>query len=160
MSIGNWASEASPTLGCSIEIFRDINIFITQACETDQSNWSVRVEYISIFNPNIPSMILGMVNGYIAMDTVVPSVEILCNKLNIQPFLVKYAGIYCTLGREYFTRPPASGNIPTLGTIYTDTDIPLGRVVINSVCRGPKCVGRITWAKHAHAESQLGPVYS
>ena len=35
-------------------------------------------------------------------------------------------GIYCTLGREYFPRPPASGNIPTLGTIYTD--IPLGRV--------------------------------
>ena len=25
---GNWASEASPTLGCSIEISRDICIFI------------------------------------------------------------------------------------------------------------------------------------
>ena len=25
----NWASEASPTLGCSIEISRDIYIFIT-----------------------------------------------------------------------------------------------------------------------------------
>ena len=35
-------------------------------------------------------------------------------------------GIYCTLGREYFPRPPASGNIPTLSTIYAD--IPLGRV--------------------------------
>ena len=34
--------------------------------------------------------------------------------------------LYCTLGREYFPRPPASGNIPTLRTIYTD--IPLGRV--------------------------------
>ena len=56
-----------------------------------------------------------MVNGYVATDTVVPSVEkILCNKLNIQPFLVKYATIYCTLGREYFPRPPASGNIPAL----------------------------------------------
>ena len=77
----------------------------------DQSNWSVR---ISIFHPNIPPVILVMVNGYVTTDTVVPSVEnILCNKLNIQPFLVKYAGIYCTLGREYFPRPPASGNIPT-----------------------------------------------
>ena len=73
----------------------------------DQSNWSVREEYISIFHPNIPPVILGMVNGYVATDTVVPSVEnILCNKLNIQPFLVKYASIYCTLSREYFPRPP------------------------------------------------------
>ena len=62
-----------------------INIFITQAHETDQSNWSVGVEYISMFHPNIPPLILGMVNGYVATDIVVPSVEnILCNKLNIQ----------------------------------------------------------------------------
>ena len=62
--------------------------------ETDQKNWSVRVEYILIFHPYIPPVILGMVYGYVAMDTVVPSVEnILCNKLNIQPFLVKYSGI-------------------------------------------------------------------
>ena len=27
--VNNWASEASPTLGCSIEISRDIYIFIT-----------------------------------------------------------------------------------------------------------------------------------
>ena len=60
-----------------------------------------------------------MVNGYVSTDRVVPSVEnILCNKLNIQPFLVKYAGIYCTPGREYFPRPPASGNIPTFSAIY------------------------------------------
>ena len=82
--------------------------------------------YIDI-PPNIPPVILGMVNGYVAMDIVVPSVEnILCNKLNIQPFLVKYSGIYCTLGSEYFSRPLASGNIPTLGALYTD--IPRGRV--------------------------------
>ena len=31
-----------------------------------------------------------------------------------------------TLGREYFSRPEAEGNIPTLGAIYTD--IPRGRV--------------------------------
>ena len=37
------ASKAIPTLGCSIEISRDIYIFITQARETDQSNWSVGV---------------------------------------------------------------------------------------------------------------------
>ena len=62
-----------------------INIFITQARETDQSNWSVGVEYISMFRPNIPPLIRRMVNGYVAMDTVVPSVEnIQCNKLNIQ----------------------------------------------------------------------------
>ena len=48
----------------------------------DQSNWSVQVEYISIFHPNIPPLILGMVNGYVATDTVVPSVEnILCTLL-------------------------------------------------------------------------------
>ena len=34
---------------------------------------------------------------------------------------------YCSLGREYFPRPLASGNSPTLGTIYTD--IPIGRVM-------------------------------
>ena len=26
--LGNWASEASPTLGCSIEISRDIYIYV------------------------------------------------------------------------------------------------------------------------------------
>ena len=26
------------------------------------------------------------------------------------------------------------------------------------VCRGPKCVSGITWAKHAHAQSQFGAV--
>ena len=52
--------------------------------------------------------------------------NILCNKLNIQNSSLCNIGIYCTLGREYFPRPPASGNIPTLDTIYTD--IPLGRV--------------------------------
>ena len=28
MEFGNWASEASPTLGCSIEISRDIYMYI------------------------------------------------------------------------------------------------------------------------------------
>ena len=49
----------------------------------------------------------------------------LCNKINIQPFLVEYQ-LYCTLGSEYLTRPSASGNIPTLGVIFID--IPRGRV--------------------------------
>ena len=57
----NWASEASPTLGCSIEISR----------ETDQSNWFVGVEYISMFHPNVPPLILRVVNGDVATDTVV-----------------------------------------------------------------------------------------
>ena len=49
----------------------------------------------------------------------------LCNKINIQPFLVEYQE-YCTLGSEYLTRPSASVNIPTLGAIFID--IPRGRV--------------------------------
>ena len=49
----------------------------------------------------------------------------LCNKINIQPFLVEYRK-YCTLGSEYLPRPSASGNIPTLGAMFID--IPCGRV--------------------------------
>ena len=49
----------------------------------------------------------------------------LCNKINIQPFLVEYRK-YCTLGSEYLPRPSASGNIPTLSAIFID--IPRGRV--------------------------------
>ena len=49
----------------------------------------------------------------------------LCNKINIQPFLMEY-GLCCTLGGEYLPRPSASGNIPTLVTIFID--IPRGRV--------------------------------
>ena len=41
--------------------------------------------------------------------------NILCNKLNIQNPSLWNIGIYCTLGREYFPRPSASENIPTLG---------------------------------------------
>ena len=52
--------------------------------------------------------------------------NILCNKLYIQNPSLWNIGIYCTLGREYFPRPSASENIPTLGSIYTD--IPHGRV--------------------------------
>ena len=48
---------------------RHIYIFITR--ETDQSNWFVGVEYISMFHPNVPPLILRMVNGYVATDTVV-----------------------------------------------------------------------------------------
>ena len=33
---------------------------------------------------------------------------------------MKYQYKYCTLGRQYFARPSASENIPTLGSIYTD----------------------------------------
>ena len=49
----------------------------------------------------------------------------LCNKINIQPFLVEYPQ-YCTLGSEYLPRSSASENIPTLGAIFID--IPRGRV--------------------------------
>ena len=49
----------------------------------------------------------------------------LCNKINIQPFLAEYRQ-YCTLGSEYLTRRSATGNIPTLGTIFFD--IARGRV--------------------------------
>ena len=76
-----------------------------------------------MFHPNVPPLILRMVNGYITTDTVVPRREY---PMYIQNPSLCNIGIYCTLGREYFPRPPASGNIPTLGTIYTD--IPLGRV--------------------------------
>ena len=38
------------------------------------------------------------------------------NKIIIAPFTIEYQ-IYCTLGWEYFPRPAASGNIPTLGAI-------------------------------------------
>ena len=31
-------------------------------------------------------------------------------------------------------------------------------IYIYSVCRGPTCVGGITWAKHAHAQIQFGAV--
>ena len=41
----------------------------------DQSNWFVGVEYISMFHPNVPPLILRMVNGYVATDTVVPRRE-------------------------------------------------------------------------------------
>ena len=84
-----------------------------------------------MFHPNVPPLILRIVNGYVATDTALRIQQflvenILCNKLNIQNPSLCNIGIYCTQGREYFPRPPASGNIPTLGTIYAD--IPLGRV--------------------------------
>ena len=34
----NWASEASPTLGCSIEISRDIYVYIMSVCLVCQIN--------------------------------------------------------------------------------------------------------------------------
>ena len=43
----------------------------------------------------------------------------LCNKINIQPFLVEYR-LYCTLGSEYLPRPSASAIIPSLGAIFID----------------------------------------
>ena len=47
----NWASEASPTLGCSIEISRDIYIFVPWFVQTDQSDCSIRGVYISYTPP-------------------------------------------------------------------------------------------------------------
>ena len=43
----------------------------------------------------------------------------LCNKINIQPFLVEYQ-YYCTLGSEYLPRHSASANIHTLGEIFRE----------------------------------------
>ena len=60
-------AEARPVMGT---IF-----LVTSARETDQSNWFVGVEYISMFHPNVPPLILRMVNGYVATDTVVPRRE-------------------------------------------------------------------------------------
>ena len=37
----------------------------------DQSNWFIGVEYISMFHPNVPPLILRMVNEYVATDRVV-----------------------------------------------------------------------------------------
>ena len=34
VSTNNWASEASPTLGCSIEISRDIYIYMLSVCRS------------------------------------------------------------------------------------------------------------------------------
>ena len=35
----------------------------------DQSDRSIGVDYISIFHPNNPSLVLGMLVGLVAMDT-------------------------------------------------------------------------------------------
>ena len=54
---------------------------------------------------------------------------------------------------------------PTLGCsieILCDIYLYVCRYVCMSVClqkkRMPKCVGRITWPKHAHAQNQFGAV--
>ena len=51
----------------------------------------------------------------------------LCNKINIQPFLVEYRQ-YCTLGSEYLPRRSALGNIPTFAAIFID--IPSGATTV------------------------------
>ena len=53
----------------------------------------------------------------------------------------------------------ASEASPTLGcSIEISRDIYM--YVYMCVCRGPKSVGGITWAKHAHAQSQYWAVKS
>ena len=69
----NW--QASETLSGLFNRESRIYIFITQMRETDQSNWFIGVEYISMFHPNVPPLILRVVNGYVATDTVVPRRE-------------------------------------------------------------------------------------
>ena len=57
----------------------------------------------------------------------------------------------------------ASEASPTLGCsieISRDIYMSVGRSVGRYVCRGPKCVGGITWAKRAHAQSQFWAVKS
>ena len=46
-----------------------IYIFITWARKMDQSDRSVRVNYISIFHPNNLPLVLGMLVGCVATDT-------------------------------------------------------------------------------------------
>ena len=41
--MANWASEASPTLGCSIEISRDIYIYMLSVCLVCQINCVGRI---------------------------------------------------------------------------------------------------------------------
>ena len=57
----------------------------------------------------------------------------------------------------------ASEASPTLGCsieISRDIYMYVGRYVCMYVCRGPKSVGGITWAKRAHAQSQYCAVKS
>ena len=55
----------------------------------------------------------------------------------------------------------ASEASPTLGcSIEISRDICICRSVGRYVCRGPKSVGGITWAKRAHAQSQYWAVKS
>ena len=47
-------------------------MFITYARKIEQSDWSIVVEYVSIFHPNIPPLMLDIRLLYVAtMDTVV-----------------------------------------------------------------------------------------
>ena len=46
-----------------------IYIFITQARKNDQSDYSVGLNYLSIFHPNNPTLVLGMPVGCNATDT-------------------------------------------------------------------------------------------
>ena len=45
-----------------------INIFITYARKMDQSDRSVGLDYISIFHPNNPPLVLGMLVECVATD--------------------------------------------------------------------------------------------
>ena len=50
----NWASEASPTLGCSIEISRDIYIYVCRSVclkETHTKNWYVKNAWAELRGP-------------------------------------------------------------------------------------------------------------
>ena len=40
-----------------------------EAHKTDQSDRSIGVKYFSIFHPNIPPLVLGMLVGCVATDT-------------------------------------------------------------------------------------------
>ena len=54
--------------------------------------------------------------------------------------------------------PTLECSIEITGDIYICRSF--GRSVGRYVCRGPKCVGGITWPKHARAQSQFWAVKS
>ena len=65
-------SEASETLSgvYKFVVMRYVYIYIYYiGAKMDQSNHSVGVDYISIFHPNNPPLVLGMLVGCVAMDT-------------------------------------------------------------------------------------------
>ena len=45
------------------------NLRYAEVLKKDQSDCSIGVEYLSLFYPNIPHLLLGMLKGCVAMDS-------------------------------------------------------------------------------------------